>query len=166
MSSENTKAALQSKFPDRRRPLQPTVPRGQCVEGLSHVLRDAMLHLERGTTAGPGGGRGEFLIVLAQQWNAEQLERFSNFCMHLLHGDTPPWFSTVMGAITTVPLYKTEEMLDDQVRPIGVLHEVNRLAQGIVAAQNRLIVDEYLQPVQLGCSQAGAHKLIHCVRMS
>ena len=43
MNSEATRSALQTKFPPRRRPLPTTlttVPRGQCVEGLGHVLQD------------------------------------------------------------------------------------------------------------------------------
>ena len=78
-----------------------------------------MLQIERGTAAGPGGGRGEFLIILAHHWDNNQLSRFSNFCMALMHGEIPPWFGMAMGAINTVAAYKTEEKKDDKVRPIG-----------------------------------------------
>ena len=125
-----------------------------------------MLQIERGTAPGSGGGRGEFLITLAQQWTDDQNARFSSFCMAFMHGETPPWSGLAMGAINTIAAYKTDEKLDDKVRPIGVMHEVKRLTEGISASQNRVIVDEYCQPEQLGCSPAGAHKLIHSVRMS
>ena len=128
LNNETTRAALQQKFPPRRCPLPTSVPRGQCVEGLGLVLRDAMLQIERGTASGPGGGRGEFLTVLAQQWSDSQLDRFKNFLMAFLHGETPPWFAKVMGAITTVAQFKTEEKVDDKVRPIGVLNKIVRLS--------------------------------------
>ena len=95
-----------------------------------------MLQIEPGTAAGPGGGRGEFLTCLAQNWNFDQLRRFARFSDQLLHGEIPPWFAKVMAAITTVPLFKTDEKLDDKVRPIGVKHEIPRLLHGISAAQN------------------------------
>ena len=83
-----------------------------------------MLQIERGTASGPGGGRGEFLITLAQHWDDSQLARFSSFCMAHMHGDIPPWFGLAMGAINTIAAYKTEAKQDDSVRPIGVMHEV------------------------------------------
>ena len=72
----------------------------------------------------------------------------------------------VMGAINTVPLYKTEEKDDSEVRPLGVLHEVNNFTGSIVAKQNKGPVIDYLEPLQLGLSKAGAHKLVHSVRMA
>lgn len=71
-----------------------------------------------------------------------------------------------MAAITTVPFYKTADKLDHAVRPSGVKSEILRLLHGITAAQNRSTVDDFLHPIQLGVSKAGAHKLIHCLRMS
>ena len=166
LSRQSARDSLQAKFPPKQRPLPPSVPRGDCVEGLGNVLRHAMLQIERGTAAGPGGGRGEFLINLAQQWDNDQLDRFTTFCMALMHGEVPPWFGLAMGAINTIGAYKTDEKLDDKLRPIGVMHEVRRLTEGITAAQNRAVVDDHCQPEQLGCSPAGAHKLVHAVRMS
>ena len=166
LNNDATRASLQSKFPQRSRPLPPSVPRGQCLEGLGNILKDSMLQIVRGTASGPGGGRGEYLICLAQQWNAEQFRRFENFSMQFLHGETPPWFGKVMRAISTIAAYKTKETNPDQVRPIGVLHEICRFLDSISAAQNRAVVDEYLHPVQLGIAKAGAHKLIHTMRMS
>ena len=86
--------------------------------------------------------------------------------MALMHGEVPPWFSLAMGAINTIGAYKTSEQSDDKLRPIGVMHEVRRLTEGITAAQNWAVVTEHCEPEQLGCSPAGAHKLVHAVRMS
>ena len=116
LSRQSARESLQAKFLSKQRPLPPTVPRGECVEGLQNVLRHAMLQIERGTAAGPGGGRGEFLITLAQQWDDSQLNRFSTFCMALMHGEVPPWFSLAMGAINTIGAYKTSEQSDDKLR--------------------------------------------------
>ena len=44
--------------------------------------------------------------------------------------------------------------------------EIVRLLHGISAAQNRSTVNDHLLPVQLGVDKAGAHKLIHGLRMS
>lgn len=154
LNDEVTRAALQSKFPPRSRPLPLSIPRGVCVEGLGNILKDSMLQIVRGTASGPGGGRGEYLIFLAQQWNPEQFRRFENFSLKLMHGELPPWFNKVMRSISTVAAYKTIDMSPDQVRPIGVLHELCRFLDGISAAQNRSTVDEHLHPVQLGISNS------------
>ena len=79
--------------------------------------------------------------------------------LKILPSDIPPWFAKVMAAITTVPFFKTAEKIDIKVRPIGVKNEIVRLLLGISA-------DDHLLPVQLGISKAGAHKLIHRLRMS
>ena len=125
-----------------------------------------MLSVNCGTAAGPGGGCGEFIIALAEHWDGAQLHCYSHFCQYYIQGELPPWFSMVMSAITNIPLYKTVKKQDELIRPISVSHDTNRLCQGIVASSNRQVVPNYLEPVQLGCSKAGAHKLVHIVRMS
>ena len=52
----------------------------------------------------------------------------------------------------------------DAVRPIGIRHSWPRLFHKEVIAQSKPEIREFLEPQQLGQSQAGAAKLIHSVR--
>ena len=49
LNRPSARDSLQAKFPAKQRALPPSVPRGECVEGLQNVLRSAMLQIERGT---------------------------------------------------------------------------------------------------------------------
>ena len=59
------------------------------MNGLKHVLREWMLDIEPGTAACPGGGRGEYLVALAEFWDQQQLQHFEQFAQHLMHGKPP-----------------------------------------------------------------------------
>ena len=71
----------------------------------------------------------------------------------------------VMGAINTIPLYKTATRESDKVRPVGVEHVVVRHLHQQVALHNKSALADHLEPVQLWLSKAGAQKLVHSVRM-
>ena len=78
----------------------------------------------------------------------------------------PPWFYRVWGAVTTVPLFKTSQRQETKLRPVGVMPGLVRTIQQFAARQNRQILQSYLEPQQLALSPAGAHKLVHMVRMA
>lgn len=159
-----TMNALRTKYLMRRRPLPPTVSRGQCVDNLAG-LRESMLGLEPGVSPGTGGMRGEFLITLAEVWSEEEMTRMEEFGMEYLNGLLPPWFYRVWGTVTTIPLFKTEQRLNSRLRPVGVKGTLVRMLHKYVARQNRATLESYLQPQQLCMTLGGAHKLVHCVRM-
>ena len=83
-----------------------------------------------------------------------------------LVGELPPWFHRVMGAIVSVALYKTEDKDASKVRPIGALHPLERFLKHQVVSHHKSAISEYLDPQQLGCSRASAHKLVHVIRMA
>ena len=118
MNQEVTRAALKSKFPDRRTALPESVPSGVCIDGL-YGLRDHLLSLEPGSAAGPGGCRGEYLTVLGKTLDNFQMERLKRFCYKYLQGDVPVWFSSVMASIVSVPLFKSAEKDSSKIWPIG-----------------------------------------------
>ena len=78
MSDPRVKAQVQAKYPARGRDLPASVTKGNHVENL-RGLRDALLELERGKSPGTGGLRAEFLIVLAEKMDGEQIELLEIF---------------------------------------------------------------------------------------
>ena len=149
-----TKDALQKKFPARSKPINTRVPSGQPVDSLMG-LREEMSGLQRGAGSGPGGCKNEYLITLSEVWEVQEMDRFECFCMAYLKGDLPPWMYHLLLTITTVPLYKTEERLDDKLRPVGVSHPVVRLLHRNVIKSNKKTITDFLEPEQLGLSPCG-----------
>ena len=91
MSDPRVKAQVQAKYPTRGRDLPARVTKGNSVENLKG-LRDSLLKLEGGKSPGTGGLRAEFLIVLAEKMDEEQMELLESFGIRYLGGDLPPWF--------------------------------------------------------------------------
>ena len=94
------------------------------------------------------------------------MDRLEKFGLCYLNGMLPPWFYRVYGAVTTVPLFKTSQKLDSKLRPVGVMPSFVRTVQQFAARDNRQTLESYLEPQQLALSPAGAHKLVHMVRMA
>ena len=69
METPATEAALCAKYTDRRQDLPESVSKGQCLDNLEG-LRDALLDLEPGVSAGSGGMKGEYLVCLARVWDS------------------------------------------------------------------------------------------------
>ena len=83
-----------------------------------------------------------------------------------MNGDFPPWFSSVMGAVVSIALFKTKEQEAHKVRPIGILHPLERFLKRQLISQHKSVISDHLEPQQLGCSKASAHKLVHSVRLA
>ena len=92
----------------------------------------------------------------------EEVEVLERFGMAYVSGDLPAWFYRLWLSLQTVPLYKTAQQVD--MRPLGVRHSLTRVIHREVVSQNKQEVREFLEPQQLGQSQAGAAKLIHSIR--
>ena len=95
---------LQSKYPARGRPLPARVTRGQCVDNLSG-LRESLLKLEPGILPGMGGMKADYLTVLAQRMEDDEMELLEEFGMRYLNGELPTWFYPVWLTVQTVPLF-------------------------------------------------------------
>merc|ERR1711867_61898 len=152
---------LREKFPDRQQELPASVPRVARIEAF-RGLRETLLALEPGTSPGSGGLRPEFLVALGESMEDEEVEVLERLGMAYVSGDLPPWFYRLWLSLQTVPMYKTAQQSD--VRPLGVRHTLTRVFHREVATQNKEEVREYLEPQQLGLSQAGAGKLVNSIR--
>ena len=125
-------------------------------------LKESLLSLQPGTSPGSGGMRPEYLIALGERMEQGDLDLFEQFGLAYVAGDLPSWFYCLWLSLQTVPLFKTAEK--DRVRPLGIRHSLTRLFHKEVMIQHRPVVREYLEPQQLGQSQAGAAKLVHSIR--
>ena len=85
---------LKSKYPARGRPLPDRVSRGQCVDNLAG-LRESLLELEPGISPGTGGMKAEYLTVLSQRMEDQDMELLEEFGMKYLKGELPAWFYPV-----------------------------------------------------------------------
>ena len=138
-------------------------PKRRCVVNL-YSFRHNLKNIRTGAAAGPGGMRGKHLISLAEVLDESQLKRLKYFCLKYLHTSLPSWFYKVYGAVTTAPLFKSAQQDSEKLRPVGILDPLVRFLNHEVATANKEAAVNYLEPVQLGCSKAGAHKLVTAVR--
>ena len=63
---------MRKKYPDRGRPLPPSVTTGQCMYNLAG-LRDVLLSIKGGVSPGTGGMRNEYLTCLAEIWEEAEM---------------------------------------------------------------------------------------------
>jgi hypothetical protein len=154
-------AMLESKYPSRGRPLPDKVTREQCVDNLAG-LRESLLALEPGISPGTGGMKSEYLTVLAQRLEDQEMELLEEFGMKYLKGDLPAWFYPVWLTVQTVPLFKTEQQ--NTLRPVGVRNPLLKIWHREVVLQNKSELKSFLEPQQISSSEAGAAKLVMAVR--
>ena len=87
MSDPAVLAQVAAKYPARGRPLPDKVPKGQPVEHLSG-LRDSLKALLPGSAPGCGGMRPEFLRVLGEEMEEEDMAILEEFGLaYYLQGD-------------------------------------------------------------------------------
>ena len=89
MDDPAVQAQVAAKYPARGRPLPARVPRGQPVDHL-RGLRDELKGLEPGTSPGCGGMRPEFLRVVGEAMEEEDMVLLEEFGMAYLRGELPP----------------------------------------------------------------------------
>ena len=154
-------AQVAAKYPARGRPLPDKVPKGQPVEHL-RGLRDSLKALLPGSAPGCGGMRPEFLRVLGEDMEEEDMVLLEEFGMAYLQGDLPKWFYPIWLTVQTVPIFKTSGRC--AVRPLGLRTPLLKVFHKQVVSQNIIEVKEFLEPQQLGMSIAGAQKLVFSVR--
>ena len=155
--------ALASKYPARHRELPRFVRRYEPVEAIPS-LKDDLLSLGSGVSAGYGGDRNEFWTACARVWSREDFKVFKKFCLKYLGGSLQPWFYMVWNSVLTIALFK--DALRDSLRPVGVEASLLRNIHGTVLSSNKQAITEYLEPQQLALSKAGGHRLVHSVRLA
>ena len=161
MSDPAVKAQVAAKYPPRGRPLPDRVPRGQPVEHL-RSLRDNLKSLLPCLSPGCGGMRPEYLRVLGEGMEEEDMHLLEEFGLSYLQGKLPYWFYSVWLTVQTVPIFKNTQRC--AVRPLGLRTPLLKVFHKQVVTQNITEVKAYLEPEQLGMSVAGAQKLVFSVR--
>ena len=154
-------AQVAAKYPPRGRPLPSRVPKGQPVEHLRGV-RDSLKGLMPGSSPGCGGMRPEYLRVIGDHMEEEDMMLLEEFGMSYLQGDLPKWFYPLWLTVQTVPIFKNSGRC--AVRPLGLRTPLLKVFHKQVVSQNLPEVKAYLEPVQLGMSRAGAQKLVFSIR--
>ena len=150
-NSPTVQATLKSKFVQRVRQLPSQVTKGQSVDQLN-LLREALLDLEKGKAAGPGGMRPEFLVVLGEVLSEGDIDRLEQHSLRCLNGSYPPWFHSCLGVVTTVPLYKPGQRENTSLRPLGISPCFVRCIERVSTRQNRQVLQSYLEPQQQAMS--------------
>ena len=152
---------LRQKFPPRRDNLPESVLKTEPIDSFRDI-RHTFLSLLPGVSPGAGGYRNEYLIALGERMEDREIRLFEELGLEYLSGSLPSWFYRVWLCIQTVPLFKNAGQKD--VRPLGLRNNLIKSYHKEAISQSKPEIREYLEPQQLGMSQAGAAKLVHCVR--
>ena len=102
MSDPLVREQMARKYPARVRELPDEVPLGQAVPHL-RGLREGLKGLGRRRAPGSGGLRAEFLKVLGESLEAQQMALLEDWVMRYLQGDLPPWFYKVWLSVGLCP---------------------------------------------------------------
>ena len=77
-----------------------SVVEGTCLERVPG-LRDTLLNLQPGVSAGFGALRHEHLRCAAQHWEEGEEEQLEQFSLAYLNGKLPPWLYKVWGSVSS-----------------------------------------------------------------
>ena len=154
------KNQLSLKFPGRKQALPKAVPK---INPIDHFidLRASLLSTTSGTAPGAGGIRNEFLQALGERLEDSEIKLLEEFGLAFVVGDLPGWFYVVWQTLQTVAPYKDANK--EAVRPLGLKNNLVKLFNKEVVKQCKVEIREYLEPVQLGISVAGAALLTRTV---
>ena len=151
---------LRRKFPDKKRELPNTVPKHKPIDSFVD-LRANLLLLPLSVGPGSGALRNEYLVALGERMSNEEIKLLEKFGLAYTGSELPDWFYTVWLTLQTVALFKNQEKRD--VRPLGLRNSLVKLFHREVMNQSTVEIREYLEPVQVGMSKAGAAKLVFSV---
>ena len=105
-------------------------------------LREVLLGLQGGVSAGTGGLKPEYLTCLAEVWGDEQMGMLEQFGLRYLTGQLPLWWYKVWLSLTTVTLFKTSD--HDTVCPVGIEPCLARTFHKVVNKENRPVLVNFL----------------------
>ena len=154
------RSQLAEKFPARQRPIPNSVPKIKPIDGFRD-LKSSLLSLNPGTAPGAGGLRNEYLTALGERMDDGELKMLEEFGMAYSAAELPAWFYVVWQTLQTVAPYK--DVHQEAVRPLGLKNSLVKLFNKEVMVQSKPEMREFLEPVQLGLSVAGAALLTRCV---
>ena len=93
---------------ERCRNIATTVIKGPCVENLFD-LKERLKNLPWAVAPGAGGLRAEFLISIAENFDAYQMDLLESFCMRYFTGALTACYYNVSKEVTTVPTFKLKD---------------------------------------------------------
>jgi hypothetical protein len=99
MGNPLVREAVRAKYPPRSHAMPDTVLAGTCLAAVPG-LRDVLLNLQPGVSAGFGALRHKHLRCAAQQWEEGEEEELEQFSLSYLNGKLPPWLYMVWGSVT------------------------------------------------------------------
>ena len=102
---------------------------------------ESLSQLKGGVAPGSGGLRPDFLVVLAEKMEREQMELFEEFGLKYLQGDLPAWFYTVWLSVQAVALFKNRE--NTAVRPLGMRNPLLKQFHREPITQNKDAIVNY-----------------------
>ena len=91
----------------------------------------------------------------------EEIKMMEELGLEYLSGSLPSWFYQVWLTMQTVAPYKDED--HEAVRPLGLRNSLIKVFHKEPMVQNKTELREFLEPVQLGLSKAGAALLTRSV---
>ena len=154
------KSQLTDKFPPRQRPLPEAVPKIKPIDNF-RCLRTSLLSLSPGTSPGSGGLRNEYLTALGERMEDGEIKLLEDMGLAYCSGELPAWFYGVWNSLQTVAPYKDSSQ--EAVRPLGLKNSLTKLFNKEVMVQSKPELREFLEPVQVGLSVAGAALLTRSV---
>ena len=160
ISDPNIRTQLTEKFPPRHHQLPPSVPKVRPIDSFRDI-RDSFMSLDPGTAPGAGGLRNEYLHALGERLEDEEIKMMEELGLEYLSGSLPSWFYQVWLTMQTVAPYKDED--HEAVRPLGLRNSLIKVFHKEPMVQNKTELREFLEPVQLGLSKAGAALLTRSV---
>ena len=110
---------------------------------------------------GSGGIWNKFLVAMGERVDDNEMKQLVRLGMAYIRAELPTWFNKVWLSLQTVALYKSAEKV--YVRPIGLRNSLVKMFHREVMSQCKTELRQYLEPVQLGMSLAGAAKLVFSV---
>ena len=151
---------LTEKFPPRQRPLPDSVPKIKPIDNFKDI-RTSLLSLNPGTAPGSGGLRNEYLTAWGERMEDRELKLLEDLGLAYSAGELPAWYYVVWQSLQTVAPFK--DNLLEAVRPLGLKNSLTKLYNKEVMVQSKPEMREFLEPVQLGLSVAGAALLTRSV---
>ena len=101
------------------------------------------------------------LVDSGKRLEDEEIQLLERFSLAYIRTELPSWFYKVWLTLQTMALLKTAERTE--VRPLGLRNSLVKVIHREVMAQSKMEIRDYLEPVQLGQSVAGAAKLVFSV---
>ena len=101
------------------------------------------------------------MIALGERMEDHEIRLFEEFALAYSAGELPHWFYRIFQSLQTVAPFKDNGR--EAVRPLGLKNSMVKMFNKEVVSQSKPEIRDFLEPVQLGISIAGAALLTRSV---